>query len=201
MPRLVPSRSRADAARERPAGTRPEHRAPASRTQAILEYSLRQLAGTADSRAAGTDEPSPPTVADAQGLVTRLRRWPTTRSCRPAAVPTDGRDAADPLAVHFRETAALTEAAVRYAADVPRVGRRADAAVRGAGRDDRRGPAAVRSWPGRWNGGGRTRRGSIALARFLLSLAIGRRAGRPGAGRRPGRYACSRRSRAGRCGS
>jgi hypothetical protein len=114
MPRLIPvATALAPAA---PAG--PPKAEPGSRTQAILEQSLHRLAGTG----AAFDNPPALTnrarrlLIDAHGVVERLRALADD----PLLAGPDGpADAADLLVVHYRETAALTEAAVRYALTFP----------------------------------------------------------------------------------
>ena len=88
-----------------------------SRTQAILEYSLRQLAGTANVNPPALSNRARRLLTQAQGLVTRMKAMADEPLL--AGPPLAYREAADPLAVHFRETAALTEAAVRYALSFP----------------------------------------------------------------------------------
>lgn len=118
MPRLVPSDEPAPRQVDEP-DRMPEPAPAGSRTQAILENSLRQLATTG-----GTE---PPPLADrarrllieAHGLVTRLKALadePLLDTPRPAS---EAAKIADPLVIHFRETAALAEAAVRYAMTFP----------------------------------------------------------------------------------
>lgn len=93
-----------------------------SRNQAILEQSLRQLAGTEEQIAAPTQLCSRARrlLMEAQGLVTRLRAIADDPLL--AGPPADDEGQAregDPLVVHYRETAALTEAGVRYALSFP----------------------------------------------------------------------------------
>lgn len=94
----------------------------ASRTQANIESALRQLGH------APTEELSAPVLSnqarrlliEAQALITRLRAVADDPLLSGPPMDTDGTaEAADPLAVHYRETAALTEAAVRYATTFP----------------------------------------------------------------------------------
>lgn len=120
MPRLIPATQPArqveDALPEpEPASDRPD---PESRTQAILEYSLRQLSGSVESRPPALSDRARRLLHDAQGLVARLKSLvDEPLLAGPAA--SEETEAADPLSVHFRETAALTEAAVRYAMTFP----------------------------------------------------------------------------------
>jgi HD-GYP domain-containing protein (c-di-GMP phosphodiesterase class II) len=113
MPRLVPVEGPA-----RPPAPQPEPEVlePASRTQAILQESLRQLGRMPEAPPALTHR-ARRLLADARGLVTRLRALADDPVLAGPA-EADG-DAADPLAVHHRETAALTEAAVRYVLTFP----------------------------------------------------------------------------------
>jgi HD-GYP domain-containing protein (c-di-GMP phosphodiesterase class II) len=115
LPRLGPA---ADAATKvatpsvPPLTDRPE---PGSKTQAILGESVRRLDGAM--------APAPPALvggarrllADAQGLVARLRAVADDPMFAGLVVE----ETADPLAVHHRETTSLTEAAVRYAMTFP----------------------------------------------------------------------------------
>jgi len=117
MPRLVPS------VLERvhePALDKPKPVAveAGTRTQAILEESLRQLSGAPASSPAALSNRARRLLVDAQGLMTRLRiiADDPLLAGPPPSAQTDG---ADPLAVHFRETASMTEAAVRYALTMP----------------------------------------------------------------------------------
>lgn len=120
MPRLVPAPN--PPAEQAPPPPEPETGAAeaGSRTQALLEYSLRQLAGTAEAGPPALAGPARRLLADAHGLVTRLKALTDEPLM---AGPPPGADgvvpAADPLAVHYRETAALTGAAVRYATTFP----------------------------------------------------------------------------------
>ncbi|WP_157369337.1 HD-GYP domain-containing protein [Zavarzinella formosa] len=93
-----------------------------SRNQAILEQSLRQLAGTEEQIAAPTQLCSRARrlLMESQGLVTRLRAIADDPLL--AGPPADDEGQArdgDPLVVHYRETAAMTEAAVRYTLSFP----------------------------------------------------------------------------------
>jgi hypothetical protein len=121
MPRLV-------AVNEPPPGPRPtptpepapETSEAGSRTQAILEYSLRQLGGTTEVTPPVLTGRARRLLADAQGLVGRMRVLADDPLLAgPPASPDGVNGPADPLAVHYRETAALTEAAVRYALTFP----------------------------------------------------------------------------------
>ena len=93
-----------------------------SRTQSIIEYSLRQLAGTDDAGPTATKltHRARRLLIEAQSLVTRLRALADDPML---AGPPAGNDGTAPegdvLAVHYRETAAMTEAAVRYALTFP----------------------------------------------------------------------------------
>jgi hypothetical protein len=109
MPRLVPVEGPAVVPAPEPT---PEPTEPASRTQAILQESLRQLEGTKDATPPALTNRARRLLAEAQGLVTRLRALADDPLM--AGPPEATGEAADPLAVHYRETAALTEAAVRY---------------------------------------------------------------------------------------
>jgi HD-GYP domain-containing protein (c-di-GMP phosphodiesterase class II) len=91
-----------------------------SRTQAVLEYSLRQLAGV--------EEPTigvPLThrarrlLADAQGLVARLRAFSEDPLLAGPPADSEGLADLDPVVLHYRETTALVEAAVRFAGSFP----------------------------------------------------------------------------------
>ena len=118
MPRLVPG----PVPEMPPAKTAPAQEPVAetvdggSRTQAILEYSLRQLAGTAEVTPPALSHRARRLLIDAQGLVSRLKAIVNDPLL---AGPAGATGAADPLAVHFRETAAMTEAAVRYVLTFP----------------------------------------------------------------------------------
>ena len=124
MPRLTPGALKPNPVP--PASTREtaldqEVRA-GSRTQALIGQSLRELAGTP----AGNPAPTALTnrarrlLTEAQGLVNRLKAVADDPLLSGPPPDTDGTAAAaDPLAVHYRETAALTEAAVRYALTFP----------------------------------------------------------------------------------
>lgn len=120
MPRLVPAPPSAN----EPAVPTEQPQAPAvtsesgSRTQAILEYSVRQLAGAADVNPPALSSHARRLLIQAQGLVTRMKALADEPLLAGPPAGSTG-EAADPLAVHFRETAALTEAAVRYALTFP----------------------------------------------------------------------------------
>jgi HD-GYP domain-containing protein (c-di-GMP phosphodiesterase class II) len=119
MPRLIPAPQATQTVEEpKAAHEEPAARNPVSRTQAILEYSLRQLSGSAEAEPPALSDRARRLLGDAQGLVTRLKSLVDEPLL---AGPPVGQatEAADPLSVHFRETAALTEAAVRYAMTFP----------------------------------------------------------------------------------
>jgi HD-GYP domain-containing protein (c-di-GMP phosphodiesterase class II) len=114
LPRLTPG---VQPAKQPPAAAGgPQPAEAESRTQAILESSLRGLAESASA--------SPPALTDrarrlliaARGLVARLKAMADDPVL--CGLPAADR-AADPLAVHYQEAAALTEAAVRYALTFP----------------------------------------------------------------------------------
>ncbi|MSR54457.1 MAG: HD domain-containing protein [Gemmataceae bacterium] len=117
MPRLVP------AVGERvpepaPQKTKPVAVEAGTRTQAILEESLRQLGGAPESSPVALSNRARRLLVDAQGLVTRLKIM-ADDPLLAGPPPSSQTDGADPLAVHFRETASMTEAAVRYALTMP----------------------------------------------------------------------------------
>lgn len=127
MPRLVAPDAPTpipDTLRAPSAETLPQKVETGSRNQAILEQSLKQLAGTEEKIAA----PSPSQLCnrarrllmESQGLVNRLRAIADDPLLAgpPADVSGQVREA-DPFVVHYRETAAMTEAAVRYALSFP----------------------------------------------------------------------------------
>lgn len=93
-----------------------------SRNQAILEQSLKQLAGTeeqiaAPSRLCGRARRS---LQELQGLVARLRAVAEDPLLAGPPADEDGQvREGDPLVVHYRETVALTEAGVRYVLAFP----------------------------------------------------------------------------------
>ena len=119
MPRLVPSDEPAPA----PASKREPAVPPTeagSRTQAILEYSLRQLGSTTESSPVTLTSRARWLLTEAQGLVARMRALADEPLLAGPSPAVDGSmQPADPLAVHYRETAALTEASVRYALTFP----------------------------------------------------------------------------------
>jgi hypothetical protein len=117
MPRLIPLEGPAAPPPPSAPEPAPEPTEPASRTQAILEYSLRQLRGTTDATPPGLTDRARRLLTEARGLVTRMRALADDPLL--AGPPPGGDAAADPLAVHYRETAALTEAAVRYGLTLP----------------------------------------------------------------------------------
>ena len=115
MPRLVPVEG-PPAVPPAPE-PKPEPPEPASRTQAILQESLRQLGETKEATPPALTNRARRLLAEAHGLVTRLRAMADDPLL--AGPPEGDGNAADPLAVHHRETAALTEAAVRYVLTFP----------------------------------------------------------------------------------
>jgi hypothetical protein len=120
MPRLIPAPPSAEGRTNSTAEVDSPRKAPegGSRTQAILEYSLRQLAGTPDVNPPALSSRARRLLVQARGLVTRMK----TLADEPLLAgppPGSSSEVADPLVVHFRETAALTEAAVRYALAFP----------------------------------------------------------------------------------
>jgi hypothetical protein len=121
MPRLVPAIAPPPDPHPTPALEPESTNAEAgSRTQAILEYSLRQLGGTTEFNPPALTSRARRLLADAQGLVGRLRVLADDPLLAGPPPTLDGvAGPADPLAVHYRETAALTEAAVRYALTFP----------------------------------------------------------------------------------
>src|SRR5438128_2742199 len=122
MPRLIPAPAAKETSVESPvaAVASPETSEAGSPTQAILEHSLRQLAGTSDLNPPMLGSHARRLLIDAQGLVTRLKSLVDEPLLAGPPVGSEGVPAAaDPLAVHFRETTALTEAAVRYVLTFP----------------------------------------------------------------------------------
>ena len=100
----------------------PEKIEAGSRNQAILEQSLRQLAGTEEQLASPTRlcGRARRSLLELQGLVTRLRAVADDPLL--AGPPADHEGLVregDPLVVHYRETVAMTEAGVRYALSFP----------------------------------------------------------------------------------
>ena len=116
MPRLIPVEGAAVPPAPEPTPEPPE---PASRTQAILEYSLRQLGGMPEAAPPALTNRARRLMVEAQGLVTRLRALADDPLLAGPPPTEDVPQPADPLAVHYRETAALTEAAVRYVLTFP----------------------------------------------------------------------------------
>jgi HD-GYP domain-containing protein (c-di-GMP phosphodiesterase class II) len=117
MPRLIPVDGPAAVP---PLASQPmaEPIEPASRTQAIVQDSLRQLGGTTEATPPALTNRARRLLTEAQGLVTRMRALADDPLL--AGPPGDGTtESADPLAVHYRETAALTEATVRYVLTFP----------------------------------------------------------------------------------
>ncbi|HVK07380.1 MAG TPA: HD domain-containing phosphohydrolase [Gemmataceae bacterium] len=91
-----------------------------SRTQALIGQSLRELAGTDEKPTPALTNRARRLLTEAQGLVNRLKAVADDPLLSGPPPDTDGTAAAaDPLAVHYQETAALTEAAVRYALTFP----------------------------------------------------------------------------------
>jgi HD-GYP domain-containing protein (c-di-GMP phosphodiesterase class II) len=88
---------------------------PASRTQAILEQSVRHLDRSRDLCPPALSDRTRGLLADALGLVSRLKAVADDPLL--AGPVTD--DTADPLAVLYRETAAMAEAIVRYVQTFP----------------------------------------------------------------------------------
>jgi HD-GYP domain-containing protein (c-di-GMP phosphodiesterase class II) len=118
MPRLTPGAAPPVAANPAPSPEPPTE--AGSRTQAILEYSVRQLGGTPEATPPALSNRARRLLSEAQGLVARMKVVADDPLL--AGPPLDveaTRLPADPLAVHYRETAALTEAAVRYACAFP----------------------------------------------------------------------------------
>lgn len=127
MPRLVPQPQTEVAAPPAPVATAADEletkvRA-GSRTQAILESSLRQLAGLAES-----PDPCPGhltarakrLLGEARAILQRLRMLADDPLLAGPPARADGSaPEIDPLAFHFRETAALLESAVRLASTFP----------------------------------------------------------------------------------
>ena len=199
MPRLIPVDGPAARHRRPPRSQPPEPTEPASRTQAILEYSLRQLGGTTEATPPALTDRARRLLVEAQGLVTRLRaladdpllagpRRRRGRAGRPAGRPLPGDGGPDRGGRPVR-------------ADLPGVGGRAEPAVRGAGGDDRRRPPAVR--PAGRGPGTAAGRGGPDRHPGPVPAGGGRgdRPARPGPGHGPGGRPCWRRRRAGRCGS
>jgi HD-GYP domain-containing protein (c-di-GMP phosphodiesterase class II) len=122
MPRLTPTAvaKHEPAAQKATSDTPAEKPEAASRTQAILEYSLRQLAGASDGCPPALSNRARRLLVDAQGLVTRLKTIvDDPLLAGPPSEASGSNSTADPLAVHFREIAAMTEAAVRYVLTFP----------------------------------------------------------------------------------
>lgn len=122
MPRLLPAKAAPSQPADPPIepDIHTKSAEPASRTHAILEHSLRQLAGTASTAPPALTNRARRLLIDAQALVTRLKSLvdePLLAGPRAGTERSD--ESADPLVVHFRETVALTEAAVRYALTLP----------------------------------------------------------------------------------
>jgi HD-GYP domain-containing protein (c-di-GMP phosphodiesterase class II) len=113
MPRLVPTAEPAPKPAPVPL---PAVAEPASRTQAIVGSSLRDLARTAGAKPPALINRARRLLAEAQGLVARLKALADDPVLAGVAAADT---AADPLAVHYQETAALTEAAVRYTLTFP----------------------------------------------------------------------------------
>jgi hypothetical protein len=118
MPRLIPVEGVAGPSPLPAPEPSPDPTEPASRTQAILEDSLRHLVSTTEAAPPALTDQARRLLTEAQGLVTRMRAL-ADEPLLAGPPPGDGSQPADPLAVHFRETAALTEAAVRYGLTFP----------------------------------------------------------------------------------
>jgi HD-GYP domain-containing protein (c-di-GMP phosphodiesterase class II) len=119
MPRLVPTRRDEPPPPKHPTPA-PEQGEAGSRTQAIIENSLQRLAGTDQAGPMPLSNHARRLMADAHGMVTRMRAMADDPLLADRLIGADVlADLADPLAVHFRETASLTEACVRYAMTFP----------------------------------------------------------------------------------
>lgn len=116
MPRLIPAPLEAIEVEAEP---EPEVADVGSRSQAILEYSLRQLDGAKETTTLALTERTRGLLADAHGLVTRLKAMADDTLLAGPPSREGISSVADPLVVHFRETSALTEAVVRYATTFP----------------------------------------------------------------------------------
>jgi hypothetical protein len=92
-----------------------------SRTQAMLASSLQKLGETSVSTPPALSNRARRLLTDAHGLVARLRALVDEPLLAGPPHQSASSEDADPLAVHFRETAALAEAAVRYAVTFPEV--------------------------------------------------------------------------------
>lgn len=99
----------------------PEPQAQAgSRTQDLIGQSLRHLNRAGEPAPTVLTNRTRRLLTEAQGLVNRLKAVADDPLLAGPPPDTDGTvEAADPLAVHYRETAALTEAVVRYALTFP----------------------------------------------------------------------------------
>lgn len=119
MPRLVPAPN-PPAEPSPPPAPEAEPTEAGSRTQALLEDSVRQLAATAEAGPPALASRARRLLADAHGLVARLKALADDPLMAGPPPGPDGAVAvADPLAVHYRETATLTEAAARYVRTFP----------------------------------------------------------------------------------
>lgn len=122
MPRLIPAPPPNEPAATNTDTTKPTQHGPesGSRTQAILEQSLRQLAGSADSTRPELIDDARRLLIEARGLVSRMKALvDEPLLAGPPIGSEEVPGAADPLAVHFRETSAIIDAAVRYALTFP----------------------------------------------------------------------------------
>lgn len=93
----------------------PEAPPSTSLTQNILAESIRHLAQPPDVAEVPLTDRAKRLLMDSHGLVTRLRAMADD-----PMIGSSSGSSADPLAVLHRETAGLTEAAVRYASMLPR---------------------------------------------------------------------------------
>src|SRR5262249_59620866 len=119
MPRLVPAQ-RTDEPPSTPPEPNPDQAEAGSRTQAIIEKSLQRLAGADCAGPPPLSNNARRLLSDAHGMVTRLKAMADDPLLADRLIGADVlADTADPLAVHFRETASLTEACVRYAMTFP----------------------------------------------------------------------------------
>jgi HD-GYP domain-containing protein (c-di-GMP phosphodiesterase class II) len=112
LPRLTPGGEPPQPPSARPPVSPP---AAGSRTQALLGESLQHLASPIDVEPSALSRRALRLLADARGLVGRMRAVADD----PVLAGAPAGDTADPLAVHYQETAALTEAAVRYVRTFP----------------------------------------------------------------------------------
>jgi HD domain len=127
MPRLIPEAIRVVVPPKPVANTPVEQQIhdrveAGSRTQQMLEASLRQLAGTQDTPAIeghALTHRARRLLNEAQGLVSRLRIIADDPLLAGPAPDAEGSAELDPVAMHYRDTASLVEAAVRYAGTFP----------------------------------------------------------------------------------